>query len=413
MSTVSPTLFGVDQLLAAPERLVRFVGHVAGRPLRLGLVTNDAARTAQEVSRPSRLALLHAGLPIVRLFGPEHGLQATAADGTAVTDGVDALTGLPVVSLYGARMRPTAEQLHDLDAVLFDVPDVGARFYTYTWTLYHLLAACEEAQVPAMVLDRPNPLGGDLAAAEGPILEPACRSFVGEDAIPIRHACTLGTLARLWQRERFPHLVLDVISCTAWDATRAWPATGRPWVPTSPAMPTFDSAIWYPGLCLFEATNLSVGRGTTHPFQWIGAPWLDAPAIAEAMQALQLPAVRCEVVHTTPTLAPYADVPCAGVRMLVDHPDRSRAIASIIRPVALGLQLMATILERHPLEMTWAPYITAANPTGANHLARLLGRPDADGLLSCTDATMRAQRIAEWTDARAWRQRLEALETVG
>ena len=147
--------------------------------------------------------------------------------------------------------------------------------------------------------------------------------------------------------------------------------------------------------------------------QRIGAPWLGAPAKAGGLRGLQLPAGRCEVVHTTRTMAPYADVPCAGVRMLVDHPDRSRAIASIIRPVALGLQLMATILERHPLEMTWAPYITAANPTGANHLARLLGRPDADGLLPCTDATMRAQRIAELPEPRAWPPRPHGRETMG
>ena len=188
--------FGVDRLCAEPTRLqALWRAHPNAQPTtmrRVGLVTNDAARLATDPSRRSREALLAAGVPLVRLFGPEHGLQATAADGAPVRDDVDAVTGLPVVSLYGERMRPTADSLRDLDAVLFDIPDVGARFYTYTWTLYHVMVACAEAGVPLVVLDRPNPLGGALSQAEGPVLRDECRSFVGEDAIPVRHALTLG-----------------------------------------------------------------------------------------------------------------------------------------------------------------------------------------------------------------------------
>ncbi|MBI5601416.1 MAG: DUF1343 domain-containing protein, partial [Gemmatimonadetes bacterium] len=264
MPTVS---FGVDRLIANPSLL--------GAAARVGLVTNDAARLAANAARHARAALIAAGIPVVRLFGPEHGLTAAAEDGAAVTDGTDPLTRLPVVSLYGARMRPDAASLRDLDAVLFDIPDVGARFYTYTWTLYHLMAACAQTGTRVLVLDRPNPLGGELPSAAGPILDLACRSFIGEDAIPIRHQLTLGELARYWQREQFSQVRLDVIACDGWTRAMRWPDTLLPWVPTSPAMPSFESAQLYTGTCLFEATNLSVGRGTEAPFQQVGAPWLD------------------------------------------------------------------------------------------------------------------------------------------
>ncbi|MDP1891369.1 MAG: DUF1343 domain-containing protein, partial [Gemmatimonadaceae bacterium] len=229
-----PVSFGVDRLIADPSLL--------GGAARVGLVTNDAARLASDAGRHARAALMAAGVPIVRLFGPEHGLTAAADDGAAVADGTDPLTRLPVVSLYGDRMRPDAESLSDLDAVLFDIPDVGVRFYTYTWTLYHLLAACVHTATRVVVLDRPNPLGGDLQSAAGPVLDLACRSFLGEDAIPIRHQLTLGELARLWQRDHFPTVRLDVIACDGWTRTMRWPDTRLPWVPTSPAMPSFESA---------------------------------------------------------------------------------------------------------------------------------------------------------------------------
>jgi uncharacterized protein YbbC (DUF1343 family) len=279
MNSNSPSLvrFGVDVLIGQPSRW--------GNWHRVGLVTNDAARCATDPTRRSRVALLEAGVPLHRLFGPEHGLGAVAEDGAAVAHGKDALTGLPVVSLYGEQLWPSGEQLADLDVVLFDIPDVGARFYTYAWTLFHLLHACAAVGVPLVVLDRPNPLGGVLEAAEGPLLEEACRSFIGNDIIPVRHALTLGELARLWQAERVPSVSLDVIACEGWAATRGWPATGCAWVPTSPAMPHFDSAVWYPGTCLFEATNVSVARGTDAPFACIGAPWLDAAALAARVLA--------------------------------------------------------------------------------------------------------------------------------
>src|SRR5829696_7016264 len=168
---------------------------------RLGFVTSDVARTSDGVH--SRVALLNAGFDIVQLFGPEHGLSGAEADGAPVADHVDALTGLPVISLYGQTVRPRPEMLRELDAILFDIPDVGARFYTYIWTLSHVLEACADARRPLVVLDRPNPIGGDIDACEGPMLDEAAFStFVGRWNIPIRHGLTVGELATLWNAER-------------------------------------------------------------------------------------------------------------------------------------------------------------------------------------------------------------------
>ena len=354
--------FGVDALLETPERWSAW--------RRVGLVTNDAARLAADPARTTRQALQQAGVPLVRLFGPEHGLGAVAADGALVLDGHDPLTRLPIISLYGERMRPTVEQLSDLDAVLFDIPDVGARFYTYAWTLWHVLHACAEARVPLVVLDRPNPLGGVLESAEGPMLSPDCRSFIGEANIPVRHSVTLGELAQHWQQNAVPSASLRVVRCTGWDRRRGWGATGCAWIPTSPAMPRAECAVWYPGTCLFEATNVSVARGTDAPFATIGAPWLD---VGQLIADVPTEGVSLTPVSFIPTLGPHAGEACAGVQLAVTAPDPDAHVAQALRPVALGLRLLAHIARRHPSHFAWATYPTAANPSGADHFARLIG----------------------------------------
>lgn len=395
--------FGVDEFLATAGAATRW--------RRVGLVTNDAARTADDPSQRSRVALQRGGVPLVSLFGPEHGLGAAAADGAPVTDGHDAATGLPVVSLYGERMRPTTAHLNGLDAVLFDIPDVGARFYTYAWTLWHVLHACADAGVPLVVLDRPNPLGGVIAAAEGPMLAPDCRSFIGESDIPIRHSLTLGELGRLWQREQVPHTALEVVRCVGWDRTRAWRATGCAWIPTSPAMPLADSTVWYPGTCLFEATNLSVGRGTDAPFAMIGAPWLDAARVAESVTAN---GVSCTPVFFTPAIGPHADRRCHGVRLAVtgaaDVPDADAFIARSLRPVSLGLRLLAQVARQHPDHFAWTTYPTAANPSGADHFARLAGTRDLAASLVDPQAPLPTERT---TRATGWAARVAPILLYG
>lgn len=381
--------FGADRLVANPALL--------GEVRRVGLVTNDAARLATDARVHTRVALRAAGIPIVRLFGPEHGLGAVAADGAAVEDGVDPMTGLPVVSLYGAQMRPTRESVKDLDVMLFDIPDVGARFYTYIWTLFHVLEACAEYGVPVVVLDRPNPLGGALSRAEGPVLDLAHRSFIGDDAIPIRHSLTAGELAQLWRHERFPAAAVRVIPIDGWTRAMTWPALGLPWVPTSPSMPSYESAGLYPGVCLFEATNLSVGRGTPTPFQVIGAPWLHADAVRRAMAARA--SVALDPCEFTPSLGPHAGTRCAGLRVRCSDD-------GCVAPVALGLLLLAAVIETHHAQFRWADYPTAANPTGGGHFERLVGVSGIRAVLEASPETVDAALVRRWTEAGAWRDRV-------
>jgi len=388
--------FGVDRVVDDPALLPPAA--------RVGLVTNESARLARDAARRSRVALLEAGVPLVRLFAPEHGLGATGADGRAMPDGVDAATRLPIVSLYGSHFAPPDDTLADLDLVVFDIPDVGARFYTYAWTLSHVMESCARLRVPLVVLDRPNPLGGDLAAAEGPVLDEAhCSSFIGRWAIPVRHALSLGELARHWAATRLPVLQLTVVPCTGWRRAQQWPDLALPWVPTSPAMPSFDSALLYPGLCLFEGTNLSVGRGTDAPFQRIAAPWLHAERLIDVVGD-QCPAtVRLVAERVTPREGPFAGESCEGVRVEVH--DRHA-----VRPVALALALLGAVIRAESAAFAWAPYPTAANPGGGDHFARLVGRGDIAERLQDVAAPVTPGEIARWTGVEGWADRVrEAL----
>jgi len=387
-----PIRFGADRLAADPS--------LAGTARRVGLVTNDAARLAADPAARARLALHRAGVPIVRLFGPEHGLGANAADGAPVDDSTDALTGLPVVSLYGERMRPAAADLAGLDAVLFDVPDVGARFYTYAWTLLEVGTACAEHGVPLVVLDRPNPLGGSMAAVEGPLLDPAYRSFIGGDTIPVRHSLTLGELALLWRGERWGGADVRVVACDGWERRMLWPDTGLDWVPTSPAMPGVESVLLYPGTCLFEATNLSVGRGSDSPFRIVGAPWLDAARVLDHLSRRTPRGARFERQEFTPQAGPYAGESCEGVAIVVTD-------AAVTRPVATGLLLLASVIATHRLRFSWARYPTAANPRGDGHFERLIGRSGIRSRLDAAPDLVDGPLVESWTRAEGWEERVK------
>ena len=393
---MSSVLFGIDRVLATGGSL----------PGPLGLVTNDSARTAREPGIPSRLALQQVGADLVRLFSPEHGLGADAGDGTPVADALDPLTGLPVTSLYGTSLRPSPESLAGLGAVLFDLPDVGARFYTYLWTLSHVMEACSEAGVKLVVLDRPNPIGGELAAAEGPILDvEAFGSFLGRVAIPIRHSLTAGELAQLWKGEWGLELDLRIVPCRGWQRSMHWPDTGLPFVPTSPAMPSYESALLYPGLCLLEATNLSVGRGTDRPFRIAGAPWLEAEETTRTFNALGLPGVRAEPCAFTPAQEPHAGTPCGGVLLRATDPQA-------FRPVKAALHLLAAIIGTHSASFRWVSYPTAANPTGEGHFERLVGRAGIREALAESPSDL-GRRVAEWTSVSGWRKRVEGALLYG
>jgi len=287
------------------------------------------------------------GVELAALFGPEHGVRGDAQYMVAVGAERDARTGVPAFSLYGARaesLKPTAEQLSGLDLLVFDIQDVGARYYTYQATMMLCMEAAAAAGVPFLVLDRPNPIGG--LAVEGPALRPGFESFCGLHDLAVRHGLTVGELARLFRAERSLSLDLDVIACEGWRRGMGFRETGLPWVIPSPNMPTPETALVYPGMCLLEGTNLSEGRGTTKPFELFGAPWLDGQRLAAALDGERLPGVRFRPASFVPTWDKHAGVRCHGVELHVID-------AAAFRPFRTGLACVARAREQDPGRFRW------------------------------------------------------------
>jgi uncharacterized protein YbbC (DUF1343 family) len=281
---------------------------------------------------------------LVRLFAPEHGLWGAAQDHATIRGARDAVTGLPVISLYGARREPTADMLRGLDALVIDLQDVGARYYTFIWSMALAMRACARAGVEVVVLDRPNPLGG--AIVEGNVPDPAFASFVGLYPLPARHALTIGEVARHLARVHGLDARLTVVPMRGWRRAMTWEDTGLPWVAPSPNMPTPDTARVYPGGCLIEGSNLSEGRGTTRPFEWVGAPYLDAHRYAQALEAEDLPGVVFRPARFAPTFHKWAGRLCGGVQLHVT--DRAR-----FKPFLTGLALLACARRVAPRAFRW------------------------------------------------------------
>ncbi|HET7291198.1 MAG TPA: DUF1343 domain-containing protein [Vicinamibacteria bacterium] len=301
---------GLEELLARPGDL---------RGARVGLVAHAASVTA-DLAHAAQLLRSSRAFRLVALFGPEHGVHGDAQDLVEVGDSRDAATGLPVHSLYGETRTPNARMLEGVDALVFDLQDVGSRYYTFIYTLLHALEACARHGRRLVVLDRPNPIGG--AVVDGNVLDPAFRSFVGLHPLAIRHGMTVGELASLFQAEVVPEAELRVVPMRGYRRAMSFEDTGLPWVMPSPNMPTVDTAYVYPGGCLVEGTNLSEGRGTTRPFELVGAPWLDAERLARDLARERLPGARFRPCRFTPTFHKHAQRPCAGVQVHVT--DRAR-----------------------------------------------------------------------------------------
>ena len=281
---------------------------------------------------------------IAALWGPEHGLRAELQDQDWSESFQDPKTGLPVYSLYGKHLKPTAEMMSEVDAVVFDIQDVGSRYYTFIYTLSYVMEACMEHQKEIVVLDRPNPINGiDL---EGPVLERGYESFVGRYPIPIRHGMTVGELALYFQHEFDIHCRLDVIQMEGWSRASYFEQTGLPWVMPSPNMPTVDAAIVYPGMCLFEATNVSEGRGTTRPFEIFGAPWIEPEKFCAAIQEFALPGVHFRPLYFQPTFNKFHKQVCGGAQMHVT--DRK-----LFQPVRTALCLLFVLLRDYRTEFRW------------------------------------------------------------
>lgn len=272
----------------------------------------------------------HPEIDLIALFSPEHGIRGEERAGAAIDSGLDERTGLPIYSLYGETRKPTPDMLQDVDVLIFDMQDVGARYYTYVSTMALAMEAAGETGIPFLVLDRPNPIRGDVV--QGNVLDSAYSTFVGLYEVPMRHGMTPGELARMYVGEFGVRVDLTVIPASGWRRDMVFDDTGLPWVPPSPNMPDVASALAYPGTCLFEGTPISVGRGTDRAFRWIGAPWLDAMELADALNGYGIPGVRFEPASFTPTNAgdgKFEGVEVTGVELVAERTDYDASRAGI------------------------------------------------------------------------------------
>lgn len=382
---------GLDRLLASG------LDRLAGR--RYGLLAHGPSRTAGQ--RPAHLALAAAGAAPAVLFGPEHGYYGVEQDMVPAADQADPWTGVPIRSLYGdgeASLRPAPSAFAGLDLLVVDLQDVGARYYTYAATAVWAAEAALAAGCPVWLLDRPNPLGG---VVEGNLLRPGYESFVGAFRTPQRHGLTLGELLRLEAVRR------------GWDggaeAVEVWPVGGwrrgdgwgsRPWPAPSPNMPTLEAAAVYPGLCLVEATELSEGRGTTRPFQLVGAPGIAPRALAARLGERRLPGVAFVPTYFKPQFQKHAGAVCGGVEIVVTGGRAAVGRADALRPVRLGAEVLLALREVAGDAFAWraAPYEFVRDRPAVDLLA------GCDSLRRAVDATDRDALdawVASWEDDEA------------
>jgi uncharacterized protein YbbC (DUF1343 family) len=332
-ATVTP---GIDRLLGADRRLIE------GR--RIGVVCNPASIDSAFNHTADRLRA-DPDVTVAALFGPQHGFRSDLQDNMIETPHAqDARRHVPVYSLYSETREPTAEMLQGLDALVIDLQDVGTRVYTFVYTMANCMRAAARHGVRVIVCDRPNPIGGE--EIEGNLLQESCTSFVGQFPIPLRHGMTSGELARLFNEKFGIGCTLDVVPAEGWRRSMYFDETGLPWIIPSPNLPTLDSAIVYPGAVLFEGTKLSEGRGTTRPFELIGAPWIDGERLAVAMNSRGLEGVHFRPVFFEPTFQKHARQTCGGTQMHVT--DRNT-----FRPVRAAIELMDEFRRQEPRRFAW------------------------------------------------------------
>lgn len=322
-----PVRTGIDVLAADGCRELR------GR--KIGLITNHTGRTWDG---RRTVDVLHAAeqVELVALFSPEHGWDGVLDE--KVGDTRDQATGLPVWSLYGETRVPTDAMLQGVDTLVFDIQDIGCRFYTYLATMRNCLEAAAARRLRFVVLDRPNPIGG--VAIEGPVLAADRQDFVGSHRIPLRHGLTAGELARMIAGEDGVQVDLHVVRCEGWDRSAWYDRTGLPWIDPSPNMRRLTQALVYPGIGLIEGTNVSVGRGTDTPFEVLGAPWCDGVALATRLRAAALPGVAFVPVSFTPTASKFRGERCSGVHVLVTD-------WRTFEPVRTGLHVACALRALH------------------------------------------------------------------
>jgi uncharacterized protein YbbC (DUF1343 family) len=371
------------------------------RGLCVGLVTHPAAVDA-ELRHAAELLARAPGVRLAALFGPEHGLHGEAQDLAGVGHAHDPASGVRVHSLYGDSadsLRPSDEQLDGLDALVIDLQDVGSRYYTFQATMLCCLEEAARRKILAVVLDRPNPLGG--IAVEGPLLRPGFESFVGPHPIVPRHGLTLGELARLYQAERHLDGELQVIPCEGWRRDMDFDRTGLPWVLPSPNMPGVLTAFVYPGQCLLEGTNLSEGRGVTRPFELCGAPWIDPYRLCGRLREEGLPGVAFRPAWFHPTFHKFAHQVCGGMQLHVI--DREA-----FRPVRTGLAVLAALRELSGAFFDWRrePYEFVADRLAID---LLFGSDRERRALEAGRSPREIARAWEAEEDAFWRRRREFL----
>jgi uncharacterized protein YbbC (DUF1343 family)/CubicO group peptidase (beta-lactamase class C family) len=331
--SVSHSLNGIDVLKRDGFTLLK------GK--RVGLITNH---TGRDRDGNSAIDLLHKapGVKLVALFSPEHGIRG-ALDQPNISNSTDEKTGLPIYSLYGETKAPTAEMIKEIDTIVFDIQDVGARFYTYISTLGLALEAAAKNKKSFVVLDRVNPINGQ--DVEGPLADPDKLSFTAHHPIPVRHGMTVGELAQLFNKERGVNADLYIVRVEDWSRSQWFDSTGLVWVNPSPNMRSLTEATLYPGVCLLEPTNVSVGRGTDTPFEVIGAPWIDGRKLAEALNNAKLPGVRFVPMRFTPKSSVHKDAECGGVNIIVTNRD-------LLEPVITGLEMATQLRKLFPKDFS-------------------------------------------------------------
>jgi uncharacterized protein YbbC (DUF1343 family) len=340
MPTAAPArtvTLGIDRLLGPDARLIE------GR--RIGLVSNPASINGA-YQHSVDLLFDHPGARLGAIFGPQHGFRSDVQDNMIETPHArDERRAVPIFSLYSETREPTADMLKGLDALVIDLQDVGTRVYTYIYTMANCMRAAARHGVPVIVCDRPNPVNG--ADVEGHLLDPtAYTSFVGQFAIPLRHGMTIGELARLFNERFALNAELHVVPMDGWERSMYFDELPLPWVMPSPNIPTLESAVVYPGAVLFEGTMLSEGRGTTRPFELIGAPWIDGERFADAMNGRGLPGVHFRPVFFEPTFQKHAKQTCGGCQVHVL--DRGR-----FKPLRTTIEMLDEFRREDPAKFAW------------------------------------------------------------
>ena len=374
-----PLATGLDLVLREPP--ARLLSSRA-----FGLLSNQASVTSDFAHAADAL---HERFPeqLTTLFGPQHGLWSTEQDNMIET-GHGKYRSMTVHSLYSETRTPTAEMLRGLDLLVVDLQDVGTRVYTYIWTLTHCMEACAAAGVEVMVLDRPNPLGGEVA--EGALLEPDFTSFVGRAEIPMRHGLTIGELARHCNEALEIHCELHIVKMRNWQRSMLWQDTGRAWVPPSPNLPRMDGVLVYPGQVLLEGTNVSEGRGTTTPFEQFGAPWIDARQLRDALP--EIPGAQLRTITFEPTFQKWQGQPCQGLFVHITD-------ARTFRSYETTLRIMRELRRLYGDQFAWNPppyeYETTRMPmdilTGSS-----LVRAFVDGNGDDNELTEHSKVPADW-----------------